>query len=183
MALHYPADEWKRTLKKQPFVQLLSKVEQERCTADLMYTILMHPDQVLGATTTTTVIERLVNAGFDIITKKYAPDLSQSRMIREARAYVTNSRLADTYVQRFVFLFMLHKEEELQQLIESAYVEGKHMWGTNEEARQHFRLFLTHLGAMVQSTLDWPCSELNMVDVVRNLVRGATKCYLMTGLY
>ena len=179
MALYkYPMDEWKQALATQPFVQLLSTVERDRCAADLMYTLLLHPEQQIGATGGT-IIQRLVSAGFDIILKKYAPDIQQSRMIREARAYIVDSGLADTYVQRFVFLFMLHKEEELQELVEQAYVEGgKHLWGTNAEARAHFRRFLIQLAVMVQSTLDWPCSELNILDVVRNMVRAAAKCYL-----
>jgi hypothetical protein len=178
MALYrYPLDEWRRALATQPFVKLFASVEKERCAADLMYTILMHPDQQLP-NSQQTLIHRLVSAGFDIISKKYAPDIQQSRMIKEAREFVTDSRLADTYIQRFVFLFMLHKEEELQQLVENAYVEGKHLWGTNVEARAHFRRFLDQLGGMVQNTLDWPCSELNMVEVVQNMVRAAVKCYL-----
>lgn len=181
MALyHYPLDEWKLALSSQPFVKLLADVERDRCNSDLMYTILMHPEQII-VQQQQTVIQRLVNAGFDIIMKKYAPDIQHSRMIREARAYITNPQLSDTYVQRFVFLFMLHKEEELQHFIEQAYVEGKHLWGTNLEAKAHFRRFLDQLAIMVQSTLNWPCSELNMVDVVRNMVRAATKAYLMTG--
>lgn len=174
----YPQEEWKQALATQrPLLQLLSSVEKERCSADLMYTLLMHPGMVLPGNEET-VIHRLVSAGFDIILKKYSPDIGRSRMIREAKAFVTTPKLADTYVQRFVFLFMLHKEEELQQLVEQAYVEGKHLWGTNAEARAHFRRFLDQLGRMVQSTLDWPCSELNMVEIVRNMVNAATKCYV-----
>lgn len=176
----YPVHEWKQALATQPFVKLLATVERERCAADLMYTVLMHPDQVLGgAFGGSTIILRIVRAGFDIIAKKYAPDIQHSRVVAEACAFVTTSGLADTYIQRFVFLFMLHKEEELQQLVEHAYVEGKHLWGTNEEARAHFRRFLERLAGMVEATLDWPCSELNMVDVVQNMVRGATKAYLL----
>lgn len=163
-------------------MQLLSLVEKERCASDLMYTVLMHPDQVIGGAAgggEQTVVHRLVTAGFEIITKKYAPDLQQSRMIREARNFVTNAQLADTYIQRFVFLFMLHREVELQELISQAYVEGKHLWGSNEEARAHFQRFLSHLNSMVQQTLDFPCSELNMVDVVHNMVNAVTKCYLI----
>lgn len=177
----YPWDEWKQALSTQPFVKLLSDVERERCASDLMYTILMHPDQTMGGGGNgQTIIHRLLSAGFEIILKKYAPDIHHSRMISEAREFLTGPLgLADTHVQRFVFLFMLHKEEELQQLIEHAYVEGKHLWGTNEEAKRHFQRFLAQLAVMVQTTLDWPCSELNMVDVVRNMVKGATKAYLM----
>lgn len=175
----YPVREWKQALATQPFVALLADVERERCAADLMYTVLMHPEQVLLPGNSTSVIHRLVSAGFEIVAKKYAPDIQHSRMLAEARDFLVHSGLADSHVQRFVFLFMLHKEEELQQLVEQAYVEGKHLWGTNQEARAHFRRFLDRLATMVQVTLDWPCSELNMVDVVQNMVRGATKAYLL----
>lgn len=126
-----------------------------------------------------TVIQRLVRVSLETLAKKYAPDFEQSRMIREARAFVTHPTLSDASVKTFYFLFMLQREPELQEVIGRAYVEGKHMWGTNDEARAHLKNFLDeHLAGMVQRTLDWPCSTLNIVDVVRNMVHAAAKAYL-----
>lgn len=175
--LRYSQAEWRAALATQPFTQISAAIERERCAGDLLYAVFQHPETPLP--NGRTVIQHLICVAFETIARKYAPDFEQSRMIREARAYVTHPTLSDVHVKTFYFLFMLQRETELQEVVARAYVEGKHLWGTNEEARAHLKTFLDeHLGGMVQRTLDWPCSVLNIVDVVRNMVRAAAKAYL-----
>lgn len=141
----------------------------------MLYAMLMHPTQRMPDGRT--IGQSMLQASFATVAKKYAPDWEQLRMNRDARAWLMAH--PDPHAQRFYFLMILWSEPELQDLVCKTYKEGHHLWGTNEEARRHLRNFVDGtLSVMVKQTLDWPVSELNASDVVKNFVAAATKAYL-----
>ena len=169
-----------------PFQVQARAVEQERCEADLMYEIFMHPsrpislkDPSTGQVTETTLIDRMLGAGAELIAKKYSPDYGKSRMITDSAAFL-QSKSADPVIKLFNFLFILAKEPEIQKLILSAYVidHPGNLWGANADI--HFESFVKAVDCMVEKTLKWPCNELNIVEVVRNMVHAAKMVYLTT---
>ena len=155
-------------------------LEEERRAGDLLYATLFHPNFQLKPGET--IIDRVIQGGLVIISKKYAPDWDRLRLLRDGRAYIIQDKNADSYAKRFYWLCMLHAESELQDLVRAAYVEGRHVWHTNREAHAHFAHFLRHLGTMIQATLQWPCSRVNMVEVMHNFVEAARRYYVTSDL-
>jgi hypothetical protein len=81
-------------------------------------------------------------------------------------------------VKLFHFLFMLHREPEIQEMMRHGYAPGHHpLW--KERANSHLADFLHALEPMIKGTLSWPCSDHNICDVVHNLVGAAKKAYLI----
>jgi hypothetical protein len=171
-------DAWKRANEAShaPLATLQHALEEDRCAADLLYATLFHPDRILRSGET--VIDRVLQGALDMIAKKYAPDWERVRLLRDGRTYALTAGAADSYVKRFYWLCILHSQPELQELVRAAYVEGRHLWHTNREAHAHFTQFLQHLGSMIRSTLQWPCSVINITDVVRNFVEAARRHYV-----
>lgn len=171
-------DAWTRAnaVAQGPLVTLYRTLEEERCAADLLYATLFHPNHELRPGER--IIDRVLQGALAVVAKKYAPDWERVHLLREGRRYVTTGAAADSYAKRFYWLFLLHAEPELQDLVRAAYVEGRHLWHTNREAHAHFAHFLQHLGTMIRSTLQWPCSVVNIGDVVRNFVEAARRYYV-----
>lgn len=173
-------DAWTRALSVShgPLAALYRTLEEERCAGDLLYATLFHPEHELRPGEM--IIDRVLQGALTLIAKKYAPDWERVRLLRDGRAYVSQGvgGGADTYAKRFYWLCILHSEPELQDLVRAAYVEGRHLWHTNQEAHAHFTHFLQHLATMIRSTLQWPCSGVNIADVVRNFVEAARRYYV-----
>lgn len=168
-------DAWNRAVLAvhEPLKNLHHTLEKERCAADLLYATLFHPQSELRPGEM--IIDRVLRGALTVVAKKYAPDWERVRILRDGRAYIFG---ADLYAKRFYWLCMLHSEPELQELVRAAYVEGRHLWHTNQEAHAHFAHFLQHLGTMIRATLQWPCSVMNIVEVMRNFVEAARRYYV-----
>jgi hypothetical protein len=173
---------WNRAVDaSHPTLRTLgTTLEEQRCAGDLLYATLFHPQRELRPGET--IIDRVLQGALVVITKKYAPDWERLRLLREGRSYIQQQQqgtaAADSYAKRFYWLCMLHAEPELQELVRAAYVEGRHLWRTNREAHAHFALFLQHLGTMIRATLQWPCSVVNITEVVRKFVEAARRYYV-----
>lgn len=170
-------DAWNRAVDaSHPTLRTMTAtLEEQRCAGDLLYATLFHPQRELRPGEP--IIDRVLQGAFAVITKKYAPDWERLRMLREGRLYLQHGA-ADSYAKQFYWLCMLHTESELQELVRAAYVEGHHLWHTNREAHAHFALFLQHLGTMIRATLQWPCSVVNITEVVRKFVEAARRYYV-----
>lgn len=180
LALDWQA--WRRALdaSQSELQKIHHSVEDERCASDLMYATLWYPNREIKPGQT--LIDRVLEGAFAVIAKKYAPDFGKVDLIRRTRAYLLGPQCHDTYVKRFYWLCQLHAEPELQELVRAAFVEQPgQLWHNKAEAHAHFALFLTHLGTMVQQTLQWPCSVINITDVVVNFVEAARRQYVTMG--
>ncbi len=184
--IKYTREELVKILAEMPYTAQSRAVEQERCDADLLYQLLMHPEHVLtladpntGTKTQMLLIDRILGASLELICKKNSPDYEKSRMIKDARRFIQSSS-ADPTVKLFNFLFVLRKEPEIQALMLKGYVKNSpgNLWGANFDL--HFEEFIKQLDRMTEATLNWPCNELNIVHVVRNFVQAARRYYLTT---
>ncbi len=173
-------------MAEMPFSKHAKAVERERCEADLLYEILMHPEHMLtlkdpatGAETQMMLIDRILGASLELVSKKNSPDFGKSRMISDATAFLQGPA-ADPTVKLFNFLFILSREQEIQALMLKGYDMDHpgNLWSTNADL--HLSEFVKQIQDMVDRTLKWPCNERNIVDVVRNMVRGARLVYLTT---
>lgn len=171
-------DDWNRAVhaSHSAFQTIATRLEEQRCAGDLLYATLFHPQRELRPGES--IIDCVLQGAFVVINKKYAPDWEQQRILREGRSYIQQGAAADSYAKRFYWLCMLHAEPELQELVCAAYVEGRHLWHTNREAHAHFALFLQHLGTMIRATLQWPCSVVNITEVVHKFVEAARRYYV-----
>jgi hypothetical protein len=145
-----------------------AQVENDCCKGDLLFSLLMRPSEHLDF-----VLEQC----HAIVLKKNAPDMSRPRIITDTWALLI--RAGNYHVKLFNFLFMLHHEPEVQEMIRRGYLPPPHpgnLWGNH--AHTHLADFLLRLKSMVAATLTWPCSEHNISDVVHNFVHAAQSAYL-----
>ncbi len=183
-------DEEQNSLKKlageQPYAAIAAAVEQERCEADLMYEILMHPNHVLvlkdpvtGVETQTTLIDRMLAAGMELIAKKYGPDYGKSRMIADSTAYL-QAPAADPTVKLFNLLRIVGQEPEMQALILKGYNVDHpgNLWGPNADI--HFAEFVKAVDGMMENAFKWRYSMIDVAHVVRSTVHVARIIYLTT---
>jgi len=140
--------------------------EDEWCRTDLLYSLLMRPSVHL---------DRVLAQCRALIFIKNEPDMQHSRIITESWDLLM--RAGNWHVKLFYFLFMLHREPEIQEMMRQGYIINGCMWG--ERAHSHFADFLHALEPMIKGTLSWPCSDANICDVVHNMVGAARKVYLM----
>lgn len=172
---------------ENPFAGYARAVEQERCEADLLYEILFHPEHVLtlkdpatGQETRTTLIDRMLGAGIELIAKKYSPDYGKSRMISDAKTLYLYTPAADPTIKLFNFLFVLAKEPEIQALVLKGYVSGHpgNLWGANADL--HFADWIKTLQTMVDKTLLWRYNRNDNAHVIRSMVFYAKLTYVTT---
>jgi hypothetical protein len=139
-------------------------IQRQRCDDDILYAILSCDVELL---------DRVLGACYAMLAKQYAPQLERSRVYREAHAFLTTpAKRADAYVKTFQFLFVLCKEARVQELVTQAYDGAQ-----RDAGPARLKRFLPILGGMVDSTLNWPCSEMNITGVVRDMVHAARKEY------
>lgn len=164
----YKRHELETLLKETAFAKLAAQVERERCEADLLYCLLMKPSEEL--------LNRVLRQCHEMVLKKNAPDMDNSRIIRES--WDVLMRAGNTHVKLFRFLFMLNHEPEIQEMMRHGYILNHpgNLWG--ERAHSHLADFLLSLEKMVKDTLNWPCSDANILDVVHNMVNGARLAYM-----
>jgi len=164
--------------QESPYGQQAALVEEERCRGDLMYAILNQPDRILHQTKER-LIDRMLDIAFDLVSKKNSPEFEKSRMVRESLAFL-KLECADSNIKLFNFLFVLCKETEIQDMVRDGYDldHPGNMWG--RQAPDHFDDFIKALAPMIQTTLDWPCSEINIKSIVTNFVQTTIKKYVTT---
>lgn len=178
--MSYSKEELENMIATSNFWKKSQDIHARRCDADLMYALFFAPmRRITVEGTEMSLVDRILNAFFVIISKKNSPSFDESRRIRDARAFL-DSEQADVNIKVFNILMMLNREPELQDIIRSGFdVESKYnLWG--QECNYHFSAFLAHLHQMVEATLNWNYNELNIVDVVRNFVKAARSHYVMT---
>jgi hypothetical protein len=138
----------------------------ERLALDILYALFC------SSAEDSALLLRVLLACFELTTKKYAPNLAGSRMIREARAHLL-SPAAGVDIRLFQLMFFLQHEEELQHMILATYV--------TPESKDAARAFLTTaLKDIIEPTLNWPWSRLNIAGGVDAMVHAARKAYLTT---
>ena len=157
--------------KRHHFAAQAALIEAERCAADLMYSILTHPKQPL--------LHEILTHCFDLIEKKNAPDLLQSRMYREGKEFILSEK-ADHFIRLFYLLFFLSKEQEVQEL----FIQGclaKHAGNLFKDgAVEHLQLYFVMLQEMADKTLNFNCNIVNMTTVARTMVCEAKKAYVLS---
>jgi hypothetical protein len=147
--------------------KIVTEVHRERCDKDLLYAVLFDLDDE-------TKLNQVIRGALTLITKKNSPDMADCSLVMDAHEFLRNHERCDPEMKRFYLLFILYWETEVQEFFK------QRMSSTFlPDAEEHFKVFLTELGPMVEATMRWPCSEKNIVDTVRNFVNGARKAYVM----
>lgn len=177
----YSEDTVKKLLKDDAFWLNSQKVQKNRCDADLMYAILFSPDKIieLAGGEKIKLVDRIMNAFFEIVSKKNAPTFDKVRRIRESKQLLQTD-MADTTVKTFNILCMLSREHELQETIRTGMEPNNPYNLFGDECFEHFDDFLRHLHKMVEMTFNWPYNEINIVEMLRNFVFTARSQYLFT---
>lgn len=164
----YTRRDLEKMLSATQFARVSRLVEDDCCKADLLYSLFMRPSVHLDF-----VLEQC----HAIVLKKNQPDMARPRIIHDTWNLLVKA--GNYHVKLFYFLFMLHHEPEVQEMIRRGYLPPPHpgnLWG--DRAHTHLADFLLRLETMVAATLTWPCSEHNMRDVVHNFVHSARSAYL-----
>lgn len=141
------------------YARAVQELHHQRCKADLMHALLSVPTHEAR-------LDQILVAAFALVTKKYSPDFGRSRAASSLLRFTV-----DVEAKLFCLLFILSKEPEMQTVIQSRQ--------TSEDGVARYESLLPALQGMFQQALSWPFSKVNIVDVVRNLVRAARKAYMM----
>ena len=155
----------KKWSKEQGFDELCKEEEDKRCANDLMYTIFKRPEDCIP-----TLFPRLL----DLIEKKYAPNLSQSRVYTDTMAKTKDH--SDLNLRVFLTLLIIAREEEAQQVIKSAYKEES-IWRFKSSSRFD-RTYIPILKAIIDQAFKEPFGEVNIVQIVTWVVVEAEKMYM-----
>jgi hypothetical protein len=153
------------------YARLAAATEEQWCQADLLYRLLMRPLATPG------LLDRVLQQCRTMVLLKNAPDMERSRIIRDG--WDLMMQVGNAEVKLFYFLFMLHREPEVQEMMRRGYLldhPGNERWGAR--AHSHLADFLVALDPMIRATLSWPCSDANICDVVHNMVNAARLAYL-----
>lgn len=153
-------------VKEKGFDQVCKEEEDRRCASDLMYCIFRRPEQCIP-----TLLPRLI----ELIEKKYAPDLTRSRIYTDTITRLLNNG-ADLKIRVFFTLLIISREEEAQSVIRSAYREGS-LWGHKSSTRFQ-QVYLPILCAIINQAFSEPFGEVNIVDIVTWVVTEAEQMYM-----
>lgn len=156
--------------KLNPFVSQAALIDQERCLADLMYRILVRPQDA--------IVKQVLDSCFQLIEKKNSPDLNKSRMYREANEYVM-SEMADAKVRLFYLLFIVAKESEVQDLFAQG-IQVKHPGNLfGNEAIPHLYEYFKILHDMCDKTLNFNYNPVNILVIVDKYLEEAKRMYVL----
>lgn len=149
--------------KEKKFDQMCKEEEDRRCASDLMYSIFKRPEEYVPQ-----LYPRLI----ELIEKKYAPDLLKSRVFRDLHG----NPPSDVTIQTFYSLLIIAREEEAQDVIQSAYGPDS-LWG-DKSSRRFQNEYLPVLRAMIDQAFNEPFGQVNIVDIVTWLVCEAEQLYM-----
>ncbi len=154
--------------QRDTFAPIAAALHRRRCDTDILYALFEGDPAVHDS-----LLDRILQACFQLTARKYQPDLEQSRIIRESRAYLQSPR-ADTHIKLYNFLFFLRRDDEVQEMVLTTY--------ESPEQRDQVRAFIHgDLAVIIEQTLDWPCSRMNIDGNVvgeTSMTHAARKKYL-----
>lgn len=142
-------------------------IEDERCEADLIYRLFKRPE---------TVVDALLRGLVDLIEKKNAPDLGESRNHRDAMAFLFKHPRVDAKIKLFYILLIVAREPEAQKVIKSGVDPKNSMWGKDWEKRVD--AFFKNLQGHVIQMYGAPFGETNIEERVGNFLIGAELLYV-----
>lgn len=174
--MDYLQTEIEKIQKEDAFWPRAQRIHEERAKADLMYGLLFYPTMPVAENVL--LIDRLLEAFFNVIERVNAPLLAKVKRIRQARSFLLHSGQADLQVKTFNVLVMLSREPELHQVMRTGFdaTSPANLFG--EDCLLHFDDFLRELHRMVEMTFNWPYNESNVVPMIRDFCKAAQRAYL-----
>jgi hypothetical protein len=154
-------------VQKKGYKAWAKQIEDERCESDLMYRLFKQSNET---------IDTLLRGLVELIEKKNAPDLGDSRMHRDAMAFLFKHPRVDAKVKLFYILLIVAREPEAQRVIEAGYDTNKNIWGN--EWQKKMSVFFKHLEEHVTRMYNSPFGETNIEQVINDFVNAAELLYL-----
>lgn len=147
---------------------IMLDLERQRCEADIMYRLFRNP---VKSGIAKTLLQGLVK----FIEHKNQPDLTKSRVYRDARDFMLHHPRADYRVQIFFILLILSHDADARVIVRNAYKPGN-LW--EQDASQHFDAFIVKLQDLIQTTMLSRFAEPTIRPIIHNLVVKAEQIYL-----
>ena len=142
------------------FAALCKEEEDKRCADDLMYCIFKRPEQCINK-----LYPRLI----ELIEKKYAPDLSRSRIFTDT---VTSLPSSDMTVRIFFTLLIIAREEEAQTVVKAGY-------SSDSKSTRFEHRYIPILKRIIDQAFDEPFGEVNIVAIMTWIIKEAEKMYML----
>jgi len=146
------------------FSELCREEEEKRSNNDLMYCIFKRPEQC---------IDKLYPRLIKLIEKKYAPDLTRSRIFTDT---VTSLPSSDMVVRVFFTLLIISREEEAQTVIKAGY-KSDGLW-INPSIRFQNK-YLPMLKQIIDTAFNEPFGEVNIVGIMTWVIKEAQRVYMI----
>lgn len=141
-----------------PFAATALQIHQEKCSEDLLYSLLFEPSLHLKV-----VLENFIK----VVEKKNEPKFGQSELLALWKESITQP-YADEFVRQYAFLFMLGRTPDLQQFLRQKIPEHK---------QDTYGKFIAHLQEMIKKVIPWPVRTHNATKTVREFVFEAAQFY------
>lgn len=165
----FPIARLQQLLDKHNFAQRQKAIEDERCEADLLYALFRR---------TKTVLPKLLPGLLEVVTRKNAPDMEESRMYRDARDYLLNAdKHADRHVCIFMVMTIVNHDTETHAVFRDGYADGN-FFGTAAQGYAQFQRWLPHLAQLVEGMKMASVGEANVLHAVFEFVVACEYYYL-----
>lgn len=143
---------------RNPFAHVALQVFKERCSQDLLYSLLFDPE---------TNLKLVLESSIKAFEKKNEPKFAQSELLALWKTEMLKD-YADNHVRTYAFLHLLARTPELQKFIKSK---------VPQEKQDTFDKFMENLHMMIKRVLPWPVRVTNAKTIVQDFCFEASKFY------
>lgn len=148
------------------FSTISKQVEDKRCQTDAMYKLFRRPHLIA---------DKLLNGLIELVKKKNAPNLDQSRVFQEATKILRETTTLPDSIKVFVILIIINVDTDAQSVMRKGY-QPQNLWGTNAQA--HFSMFLEKLSVITNQLFAEPFAFHNIIPLVNSFLVKAEQLYM-----
>lgn len=152
--------------KENAFSTISKQVEDKRCQTDVMYRLFKRPHLIA---------DKLLNGLVELVKKKNAPNLEQSRVFQEATTILRETSALPDSIKVFMTLIIINVDTDAQSVMRKGY-QPQNLWGANAQA--HFSMFLEKLSALTTQLLTQSFAFHNIVPLVNTYLVKAEQLYM-----
>ena len=167
-------EEWK---KRQETLCVVD-VHERRCEADPIYQLLLFPDNPLEMENHETVkfVDRLISGIKPMLEKKYG-DAFKNDSIIQTMFQQLEAPYCNSDIKVFFLLFIIKWESEVCQVVRELYTDENPLFGS--KALDQYNHILRLLDRWIKETQNFPYSQFNIVQLVKNFLDVTTLEYIM----
>ena len=162
------------------WVKHAETLHEARCETDPIYQLLVFPDAPLELETkeTTTFVDRIISGIKPMLEKKYGEALKKDAIIATMFKQL-EAPYCDSDIKVFFLLFIIKWEPDVSQVIRELYDVDEKGSLFGQKGPEQYNVLLRLLDKWIKDTQNFPYSQFNIVQLVKNFLDAATLEYIM----